>query len=104
LHSQNIIHRDIKPQNIFLARNGKIRIGDLGISRAVQGDQQNLHVSKIGTPLYLSPEVLRKQPFDYKIDIWAFGCVLYFLACLEPAFSALGAEKSPRNHGNITKR
>ena len=43
-------------------------------------------VSKFGTPLTLSPEVLRKQPFDFKIDIWALGCLMHYLACLEPAF------------------
>jgi len=67
----------------------------MGISRTVSGEQ-GLHVSKIGTPLYLSPEVLRKQPFDYKIDIWALGCLMHYLACLEPAFSGLGAQRSPR--------
>ena len=61
-------------------------------------------VSKIGTPIYTSPEVLRKQPFDYKIDIWALGCLLHYLCCLEPAFSTQIAEKSPRNHLNLTKR
>lgn len=66
--------------------NGVVKIADLGISRAVSG-AQGLQVSKIGTPLYLSPEVLRKLPFDYKIDIWALGCLMHYLASLEPPFS-----------------
>ena len=77
-----------------------IKIGDMGISRAVQGGQ--LQVSKIGTPIYISPEVLRKQPFDYKIDIWALGCLMHYMACLEPAFSIQIAEQSPRNHHNLS--
>ena len=74
--------------------NGVVKIADLGISRAVAG-AQGLQVSKIGTPLYLSPEVLRKLPFDYKIDIWALGCLMHYLASLEPPFSTTQAEKSP---------
>jgi NIMA (never in mitosis gene a)-related kinase len=58
----------------------------MGISRSVT-NTLSLHISKIGTPLYMPPEVLRKQPFDFKIDIWALGCVLYYLAMLEHPFN-----------------
>jgi len=45
-----------------------------------------LHESKIGTPLYASPELIKRQPYDYKIDMWALGCVLHYMACLEHPF------------------
>jgi len=45
-----------------------------------------LNESKIGTPLYASPELIKKQPYDYKIDMWALGCVLHYMACLEHPF------------------
>jgi len=41
----------------------------------------------VGTPLYTSPEVLKRQPFDFKVDMWALGCLLYYMACLEPPFN-----------------
>lgn len=75
----------------------------MGISKTVSGDK-SLQVSKIGTPLYLSPEILKKQPFSYKIDIWALGCLMYYLACLEPAF-LIDKNRSPRlNHVNFSRR
>lgn len=75
----------------------------MGISRTISGEQ-SLMVSKIGTPIYTSPEVLKKHPFDYKIDIWALGCLMHYLCSLEPAFSTIIAERSPRNHMNLTKK
>lgn len=45
-----------------------------------------LQGTKVGTPLYLAPELIKQQPYDFKIDIWALGCVLYYLAALEPPF------------------
>jgi len=43
--------------------------------------------TRVGTPLYLAPELVKSQPYDHKIDIWAVGCALYHLAVLEPPFS-----------------
>ena len=43
--------------------------------------------TRVGTPLYLSPELVKQQPYDYKVDIWAAGCVLYHMACMEPPFA-----------------
>ena len=45
-----------------------------------------LNESKIGTPIYACPELIRKQPYDYKIDMWALGCVLHYMTCLEHPF------------------
>jgi len=81
LHSKNIIHRDVKPQNVLLMGGGKVKLADFGISKTVSGG--NLNVSKIGTPIYASPEVLRKQPFDYKIDVWALGFIIHYIACFK---------------------
>lgn len=86
LHSHKIIHRDIKCLNIFLNENRCIKIGDLGVSKVV-GSLNLLQGTRVGTPLYLSPELVKQQPYDYKIDIWAMGCVLYHVSQLEPPFS-----------------
>jgi NIMA (never in mitosis gene a)-related kinase len=79
------MHRDIKCLNIFLADQKTIKLGDMGVSKVApmgllaQG-------TRVGTPLYLAPELVQAQPYDHKIDIWATGCALYHLACLEPPF------------------
>ena len=85
LHSNNIIHRDIKCLNLFLSKDHHVKIGDLGVSTisALGG----MHCTRVGTPLYLSPELIKQVPYDYKTDIWSFGCSLYHLSCLEPPFT-----------------
>jgi len=85
LHSKNIIHRDIKCLNVFLAGDKQVKIGDLGVSKIVS-HAGALNGTRVGTPLYLSPELVRQQPYDFKVDIWAIGCAIYHLACLEPPF------------------
>ena len=86
LHSHNIIHRDIKCLNLFITKDRHIKIGDLGVS-AWTSSVDNLHYTRVGTPLYISPELVKQKPYNYKTDIWSFGCSLYHLACLEPPFS-----------------
>ena len=86
LHSHNIIHRDIKCLNIFITKDRHIKIGDLGVS-AFSSGVNNLHYTRVGTPLYISPELVKQKPYDYKTDIWSFGCSLYHMACLEPPFT-----------------
>ena len=85
LHSNNIIHRDIKCLNLFLSKDHHVKIGDLGVSTisALGG----MHCTRVGTPLYLSPELVKQIPYDYKTDIWSFGCSLYHLASLDPPFT-----------------
>ena len=85
LHTNSIIHRDIKCLNLFLSKDHHVKIGDLGVSTisALGG----MHCTRVGTPLYLSPELVKQIPYDYKTDIWSFGCSLYHLASLEPPFT-----------------
>ena len=85
LHSNSIIHRDIKCLNLFLSKDHHVKIGDLGVS-TISG-LGGMHCTRVGTPLYLSPELIKQVPYDYKTDIWSFGCSLYHLACLEPPFT-----------------
>lgn len=86
LHSHNIIHRDIKCLNLFITKDRHIKIGDLGVSAFTSG-MNDLHYTRVGTPLYISPELVKQKPYDYKTDIWSFGCSLYHLASLEPPFT-----------------
>mmetsp|Transcript_12257 Transcript_12257/g.12060 ORF Transcript_12257/g.12060 Transcript_12257/m.12060 type:complete len:110 (-) Transcript_12257:80-409(-) len=85
LHAKNIIHRDVKCLNIFLTEDKRIKIGDLGVSKIVSSSAA-MHGTRVGTPLYLSPELVKQHPYDFKVDVWAIGCAIYHLACLEPPF------------------
>ena len=85
LHSQHIIHRDIKLLNIFMSHNKSVKIGDMGMSKILSNKEMKL--SRVGTPLYLAPELIRKEKYDYKADIWSFGCSLYHLARTVPPFN-----------------
>lgn len=72
-----IIHRDIKDDNIFVAQNGAFKLGDFGIAKEVSGNARA--ATRIGTPLYMAPEVYRGDHYDNKVDIYALGIVLYKL-------------------------
>ncbi|CAD8110112.1 unnamed protein product [Paramecium sonneborni] len=85
LHENNIIHRDIKTLNVFLTKEKHVKLGDLGVSKIFNSDTA-LQGTRVGTPLYLSPELVQHQPYDYKVDIWALGCVVFYMAALEPPF------------------
>lgn len=77
LYSKNIIHRDIKPANILL-HEGSAKITDFGFARVIEGDMEKSgQFSKVGTPLYMSPQILDDQKFSAKCDIWSFGMMLY---------------------------
>ena len=87
LHSQNILHRDIKTLNIYLTKDNNIRIGDLGVAKMLESADTFLN-SKVGTPYYLSPEECEDRPYNAKSDVWSLGCVLYELCTLQHPFKA----------------
>jgi serine/threonine protein kinase len=73
LHKKNVIHRDLKPENLLLDKTGNIKLCDFGWSIADGGDRKTM----CGTPEYMAPEIVQKKPYDYKVDIWAIGILLY---------------------------
>ena len=81
IHSHNVLHRDLKPQNIFLTEHQDIKIGDFGISRIMSNSHDFAHTA-IGTPFYFSPELCEGRSYDTKSDIWSLGCVAYALSHL----------------------
>ncbi|XP_077959470.1 calcium/calmodulin-dependent protein kinase type II subunit gamma isoform X9 [Gasterosteus aculeatus] len=88
IHQHDIVHRDLKPENLLLASKMKgaaVKLADFGLAIEVQGDQQ-AWFGFAGTPGYLSPEVLRKDPYGKPVDIWACGVILYILLVGYPPF------------------
>ncbi|XP_059559136.1 serine/threonine-protein kinase 36 isoform X3 [Myotis daubentonii] len=85
LHSHRILHRDMKPQNILLAKDGGIKLCDFGFARAMSTNTMVLTSIK-GTPLYMSPELVEERPYDHTADLWSVGCILYELAVGTPPF------------------
>ena len=69
LHSNGVIHRDLKSLNIMVCKNGQLKIGDLGVSRQV-GQETMMLQTFYGTPLYASPELCENNPYNEKTDIW----------------------------------
>ena len=86
IHSKNILHRDLKPMNIFMKKNNLIKIGDLGVAKLLQTNTKA--ITYIGTPYYLSPEVCEGKPYNSKSDVWALGCILYELCTFKKPFNA----------------
>ena len=83
MHEANVNHRDIKSANIFLKKDGTVKLGDFSAARkATTGVLQ----MQIGSPLYASPEVWEGKAYDYHSDIWSLGVVLYEMTCLHHPF------------------
>eukprot|EP00057_Strongylocentrotus_purpuratus_P017296 XP_011671770.1 PREDICTED: serine/threonine-protein kinase Nek9-like [Strongylocentrotus purpuratus] len=86
IHQIDVLHRDIKTLNIFMTKSGLIKVGDFGISKVLGDDK--MAESVVGTPLYMSPELVKGQQYNAKSDVWAIGCVLYELLTLRRVFEA----------------
>lgn len=86
-HSPTILHRDLKASNVFLTPDLTIKLGDFGLSRLL-GDQSDYAYTRVGTPYYMSPELVNGEKYDERSDIWSLGCLLYEITALVPPFEA----------------
>jgi len=87
IHDKKILHRDLKSQNVFLNKNSIIKLGDFGISKCLENTLEKVQ-TVVGTPYYLSPEIVENKPYSFKSDIWSLGILLFEMTCLKMPFDA----------------
>lgn len=89
MHKKNIAHRDIKPENVLMeskdANNTSLKITDFGFAQAYD-PKNGLMTAKLGSPLYMAPEIIKETPYDCAVDIWALGVLCYIMLCGKPPF------------------
>ena len=95
LHKSCIIHRDLKSANIFLTKDGAVKIGDLNVSKIL--NKMVTTYTQTGTPYFASPEIWNDQPYDYKCDIWSVGCIIYEMASLHVPFRGVSMQNLYKN-------
>lgn len=91
IHSQKVIHRDLKPGNMLLTEDMVVKLGDFGLATVVDGNKKG---SLCGTPNYMAPEVLKKLNYSYEADVWALGCILYAMLVGQPPFETASLKET----------
>ena len=93
MHAMNILHRDIKSDNILCSRNGDIKVADLGLS-VFLSEQQAYRKTRAGTINWMSPEIVKGTIYSKEVDIWAFGSYIYELGTGKPPFKQIKNNES----------
>lgn len=86
VHALRILHRDVKSQNVFLTNSGVVKLGDFGVAKVLAASEV-CAATRIGTPQTVAPELCENHPYDFKVDVWGLGVILYQLLALECPFN-----------------
>ncbi|MCB9680895.1 MAG: protein kinase [Alphaproteobacteria bacterium] len=86
-HQQGVLHRDLKPDNVMLRRDGRVKLMDFGIARFLDESQVTLTGALVGSPAFMSPEQAREDDLDPRSDLFSLGTLLYFLVTGHLPFS-----------------
>ncbi|RKP23715.1 kinase-like domain-containing protein, partial [Syncephalis pseudoplumigaleata] len=100
LHTHGVLHRDLKPSNILLTKEGQVKLGDFGLSVLLEMDRLNEERTLCGTPNYMAPEILARQPYGFASDIWSLGCVFVSMLTGRPPFQGRTPEETLDNIRN----
>ena len=84
LHNNNVMYRDIKPENILIDKTGHIKLVDFGLSKIFEKNEKMYTIC--GTPFYLAPELIKKQGYSCDADWWSLGCLIYELLSGNPPY------------------
>src|SRR5207253_1693499 len=89
-HRLGVVHRDVKPSNCFVDAEGRVKIGDFGLSKSLVTDSQHLTKTGafLGTPLYASPEQVKGEPLTPQSDLYSVAATLYFLLTGQAPFQS----------------
>lgn len=99
-HAQRIVHRDVKPANIMLSNDGRVKVGDFGVARLAESSTDATAASIVGTPRYMAPEQGRGRPTTPATDVYSAGVVLYEMLAGAPPFTATSAVELALLHLN----
>ncbi|XP_038075838.1 serine/threonine-protein kinase Nek2-like [Patiria miniata] len=86
-----VLHRDLKPANVFLDAAHEVKLGDFGLARVLHHDT-SFAKTFVGTPYYMSPELMDHCSYNEKSDMWSLGCLIYELCSLSPPFTAINQQ------------
>ena len=87
LHYHFILHRDLKPNNLFLSDKGQLKIGDFGLARHITDDPERPMTTQVVTRWYRAPELLLAVPlYCFGVDMWSIGCIIAEICLKNPLF------------------